>query len=154
MSKLLILGLGGRGRMVGEVARGLGRWDAVAFLDDAVHEEDVVGKCMDYTALAGQYEEAVAAFGDNRLRLAWTHRLEEAGYRVPSIVHPTAIVSPSVRMGAGCLVLHSAIINTNTTLGAACLVNSGALVDHDNQLGDGVHVNLHATIRAWCSMPP
>ena len=51
-------------------------------------------------------------------------------------------------------VLHGAIINTNTVLGAACLVNSGALVDHDNVLEDGVHVNLHATIKAWCHMEP
>lgn len=154
MSKLLILGLGGLGRMVGEVAAGLGRWEEIAFLDDAVHDAQIVGRCMDYTVLTGQYEEAVAAFGDNRLRLAWTRRLMEAGYRVPCIVHPSAVVSPSVQLGVGCLVLQGAIINTNTELGMACLVNSGALVDHDNQLGDGVHVNLHTTIKAWCSLAP
>ena len=153
MSKLLIMGLGGLGRMVGEVAAQLGRWEEIAFLDDAVHDAHIVGKCMDYTLLTNQYEEAVAAFGDNRLRLAWTRRLMEAGYRVPCIVHPSAVVSPSVQMGEGCLVLHGAIVNTNTALGMACLVNSGALVDHDNRLEDGVHVNLHATIKAWCNMP-
>ena len=62
---------------------------------DAVRGADVAGKCMDYTSLTGEYPEAVAAFGDNRLRLAWTRRLLDAGYRVPSVVHPTAIVSPS-----------------------------------------------------------
>ena len=154
MSKLLILGAGGLGQMVGEVARAAGNWDGVAFLDDAVRGADVAGKCMDYTSLTGEYPEAVAAFGDNRLRLAWTRRLLDAGYRVPSVVHPTAIVSPSAVLGPGCLVLHGAIINTNTVLGAACLVNSGALVDHDNVLEDGVHVNLHATIKAWCHMEP
>ena len=154
MSKLLILGMGGLGRMVGEMAAGLRRWEEIAFLDDAVRDGQVVGRCMDYTVLTGRYEEAIAAFGDNRLRLAWTHRLMEAGYRVPCIVHPSAIVSPSVWMGAGCLVLHGAIVNTNAVLGMACLVNSGALVDHDNRLEDGVHVNLHATIKAWCHMPP
>ena len=152
MSKLLILGLGGLGRMVGEVADSLGCWEEIAFLDDAVRGERVVGKCMDCTALTDRYDEAVAAFGDNRLRLAWTRRLLEAGYHVPCVVHPTAIVSPSAVLGAGCLILHGAIVNTNTALGMACLVNSGALVDHDNQLEDAVHVNLHATIKAWCHM--
>ena len=69
MSKLLILGAGGLGQMVGEVARAAGNWDGVAFLDDAVRGADVAGKCMDYTSLTGEYPEAVAAFGDNRLRL-------------------------------------------------------------------------------------
>ena len=78
MSKLLILGAGGLGQMVGEVARAAGNWDGVAFLDDAVRGADVAGKCMDYTSLTGEYPEAVAAFGDNRLRLAWTRRLLDA----------------------------------------------------------------------------
>lgn len=88
MSKLLILGAGGLGQMVGEVARAAGNWDGVAFLDDAVRGADVAGKCMDYTSLTGEYPEAVAAFGDNRLRLAWTRRLLDAGYRVPSVAAP------------------------------------------------------------------
>ncbi|MFR1786244.1 MAG: hypothetical protein ACLSWY_09865 [Ruthenibacterium lactatiformans] len=165
MSKLLILGAGGLARWWGSGAR-RGNWDGVAFLDDAVRGADVAGKCMDYTSLTGEYPEAVAAFGDNRLRLAWTRRLLDAGYRVPSVVHPTAIVSPSAVLGPGCLVLHGAIINTNTALGAACLVNSGALVDHDNVLEDGVrqsarhHQGLvpHGAVRAPrrppCCIPP
>lgn len=149
MSKLLILGAGGLGRMVGEVAAAQGCWDHIAFLDDAVHGPNVAGRCVDYLALKEEYPQAVAAFGDNRLRLSWTEKLLEAGYQVPCIIHPTAIVSPSVTMGEGCLILHGAILNTNTQLGKACLVNSGALVDHDNRLEDGVHINLHATIKAW-----
>ena len=43
MSKLLILGAGGLGQMVGEVARAAGNWDGVAFLDDAVRGADVAG---------------------------------------------------------------------------------------------------------------
>ena len=152
MSKLLILGAGGLGRMVGEVAAVQGCWDHIAFLDDAVHGPNVAGRCVDYLALKEEYPQAVAAFGDNRLRLSWTEKLLEAGYQVPCIIHPTAIVSPSVTMGEGCLILHGAILNTNTRLGKACLVNSGALVDHDNRLEDGVHINLHATIKAWCHM--
>ena len=34
MSGLLVIGAGGHGLVVAEVAQALGRWDAVAFLDD------------------------------------------------------------------------------------------------------------------------
>ena len=105
MYELLIVGCGGLGRMVGEVALATGKWSGVRFLDDAVRGEAVVGKCVDYTELTGKYPEAVAAFGENRLRLAWAEKLLAAGYRVPSVVHPTAIVSPSAQLGEGCLVL-------------------------------------------------
>ncbi len=152
MSDLLILGKGGLGRMTGEVAKATGRWERIVFLDDAVRGADVVGKCADYDTLAGRYPQAVCALGDNHLRLDWTKKLLAAGYEVPCVVHPTAVISPSAVLGAGCLVLHGAIVSTNTKLGMACLVNSGAVVDHDNRLADGVHVNLHSVVKAWCKL--
>ncbi|MEF9969710.1 MAG: phosphotransferase [Ruthenibacterium sp.] len=150
--KLLILGAGGLGRMIGEVAADTGEYTTISFLDDALREADIVGKCVDYTALSKQYPYALAAFGDNALRLCWTQKLESAGYIVPVLCHPTAIVSKSAEIGAGTMILQSAIINTKTLLGKACLINSAALVDHDNILEDGVHVNLNATIKAWCHL--
>ncbi len=152
MANLLILGAGGLGQMVGEVARATGNWDKVSYLDDAVRGRDVVGTLTDYTVKKEEYPQAVAAFGNNRLRLAWTNRLMKEGYSVPSVIHPTAIISESAEIGEGCLILHGAIVNTNTKLGKACLINSGALVDHDNILEEGVHVNLHSTIRGWCHL--
>ncbi len=152
MADLLIVGAGGLGRMIGEVAAAQSAWEHIAFLDDAVHGPAVVGRCADYTALAGRYSQAVAAFGDNRLRLAWTKRLLAAGYTVPCVVHPSAVVSPSAQLGEGCLVLQNAIVNTRAQLGMACLVNSGAVVDHDAALGRGVHVNLHTVVKAWARL--
>ncbi|MEI3015168.1 MAG: hypothetical protein V8T36_10965 [Ruthenibacterium lactatiformans] len=73
MSELLIVGCGGLGRMVGEVALATGKWSGVRFLDDAVRGEAVVGKCVDYTELTGKYPEAVAAFGETAC--AWRGRV-------------------------------------------------------------------------------
>ena len=47
MKRLLILGAGGFGHMIQETALMLGYEEAV-FLDDAVRDKDVVGKCCDY----------------------------------------------------------------------------------------------------------
>ncbi len=152
MANLLIIGAGGLGRMVGEVAQSTGEYQAIAFLDDAVRGADIAGKCVDYKGLTGTYTHAIAAFGDNALRLKWTQRLLSVGYVVPALVHPSAFVSPSATLGEGCLVLHKAVINTNTHLGKACLINSAAVVDHDNVLEAGVHVNLNSTIKAWCHL--
>ena len=98
MKSLLILGAGGFGQMVKETAIQLG-YEEIVFLDDAAFGKDVVGKCCDYTAKYGEYKMAVAAFGNNHTRLFWTDKLLEAGYEVPSIVHPSAIVSPSAVLG-------------------------------------------------------
>ncbi len=138
--------------MVGEVAKAMGVYDKIHYLDDAIRGENIVGALGDYVDLKEHYSGAVAAFGNNRLRLDWANRLMKAGFDAPSIIHPSAIISESAQIGKGNLILHGAIINTNVKTGVSCLINSGALIDHDCILHDGVHVNLHTTMRAMCTM--
>ena len=111
-----------------------------------------VGKCCDYTAKYGEYKMAVAAFGNNHTRLFWTDKLLEAGYDVPSIVHPSAIVSPSAVLGPGCFIMQRAVVNTHTHVDRAALVNSGAVVDHDSVVCAGAHVGLGSVVKANCTI--
>ena len=74
MKSLLILGAGGFGHMIQETAWLLG-YEDVVFLDDAVKDKDVVGKCCDYKSFLEKYDTAVAALGDNNMRLFWTEKL-------------------------------------------------------------------------------
>lgn len=141
MKSLLILGAGGFGQMVKETALQLG-YEEVVFLDDAAFGKDVIGKCCDYTAKCEEYMRAVAAFGNNYTRLFWTDKLLEAGYEVPAMVHPSAIVSPSAVLEAGCFIMQRAVVNTHTRVERAALVNSGAVVDHDSVVCAGAHVGL------------
>lgn len=151
MRSLLILGAGGFGQMVKETAIQLG-YTNVVFLDDAAFGKDVVGKCCDYAAKREEYETAVAAFGNNHTRLFWTDKLLEAGYDVPAFVHPSAIVSPSAVLGAGCFVMQRAVVNTHTRIERAALVNSGAVVDHDSVVCAGAHVGLGSVVKANCTI--
>ena len=135
MSNLLILGAGGFGHMVYECARQSGKYEEIAFLDDAAKDSRVIGKCVDYQIWREKFPHAVAAFGNNRMRLAWVEKLQEAGFDVPCLCHPSAIVSPSVQMEAGCFVMQRAVLNTHVKLGKGVLINSGAIVDHDSDVG-------------------
>ena len=94
METLLVLGAGGLGRVVGEIALETGLYDRTVYLDDAVRGGEVIGKCGDYRSLVNTFPSAIAAFGDNRLRLFWTQKLQDAGFSVPTLVHPRAYVSP------------------------------------------------------------
>ena len=93
MKSLLILGAGGFGRMVAETAQVLG-YEKVVFLDDAVKDEAVIGICCDYEIRHKEYPVAVAAFGNNKMRLYWTDKLLEEGYE-------TSVCSCKSECGAG-----------------------------------------------------
>lgn len=149
MKDLLILGAGGFGHMIQETAKLLG-YEKAVFLDDAVRDPDVVGKCCDYESFLGQYDTAVAALGDNNMRLHWTEKLMEAGYDVPAIIHPSAVVSPSASVGKGSFIMQRAIVNTHTVVEHGVLINSGAVVDHDSFVERGAHIGLGSVVKANC----
>lgn len=151
MGGLLILGAGGMGRMMQETALQLG-YEDIAFLDDAKKEKDVIGKCCDYENFLQKYDAAIAAFGDNNMRLFWTEKLMEAGYQVPTLIHPTAVVSPNATVGRGCFILQRAVVNRDTVMEHAVLINSGAVVDHDAYLSSGVHIGLGSVVKAYCTI--
>mgnify|MGYP000158138129 CR=1 FL=1 len=71
---------------------------------------------------------------------------------MPSIVHPSAIVSPSAVLGPGCFIMQRAVVNTHTHVDRAALVNSGAVVDHDSVVCAGAHVGLGSVVKANCTI--
>lgn len=151
MKNLLILGAGGFGYMIKETAHLCG-YGEVVFLDDAVKDKEVVGKCCDYLNFKSEFDMAVAAFGDNNMRLLWTERLIEAGYQVPAIIHPSATVSPSAVIGAGSFVMQRAVVNTHTVVEQGVLINSGAIVDHNSYISKGAHIGLGSVVKSNCTI--
>lgn len=138
---LLILGGGGHGRVVAEIARDLGLGD-FARLDDDPAVTGVLGPlaCCAEPGLRQRYSRALVAIGQGPLRLQWLDRLQQLGFACPPLVHPTAWVSPTAQLGAGTVVMPQAAVMAGSQLGQGCIVNTCASVDHDCLLADGVHV--------------
>ena len=145
MKKLLILGAGGYGKTVADVAAQLG-YTAVDFLDD--HNPAALAPCADYSRLAGNYDGIYPAFGNNDFRVKWLRLLMAEGIPVPTLVHPRAYVSPRAKLGTGTVVLPMAVVNTNVTVGMGCIINIGALIDHDTVIEDGTHLAPGAIVKA------
>lgn len=143
-ASLLILGAGGHGRVIAETAQRAGLYKRIAFLDDSGASEcggfAILGCFNEYTRFADRFADATVALGDNMMRLSWLRRLEEAGYRLPVLIHPSAVVGRGAVIGKGSVVLSGAVVVTGAALGIGCIVNTLAGVDHDCRLGDGVHI--------------
>ncbi len=148
MRKLLILGAGGYGKTVADLAEQLGIYDRIAFLDDGKSGPNVLGGCGEYAMFADDDTEIYPAFGNNALRMRWMETLEEEGIPVPGLIHPRAYVSPKASIGAGSVVLPLAVVNTGVTVGSGCIINIGALLDHDCVVEDGVHLAPGAVVKA------
>ena len=141
MKKLVILGSGGYGRTVYDVAEQLGY--SITVLDDS-DKEHPLDSFLHYISDDTQF---IPAFGNNEFRLEWLERIENAGGKPATLIHPLAYVSPRAHVSEGCVILPGAVINTGTRIGKGCIINLGATVDHDVIIEDGVHLCIRCIIK-------
>lgn len=149
--RLIILGAGGYGRTVADIAAQTDRYDRICFLDDS--STDAIGICAEYQNFKEINTEYYPAFGNNVFRLEWMKKLQQDGCTITTIIHPSAYVSPTAKLGVGSVIMPGAIVNTGTVVKEGCIINCGAIVDHDCVLGEGVHVCLGAIVKAENSIP-
>ena len=145
MKKLAILGASGHGKVLADIAL-LQGWDEVIFFDDAWPEKQAVSRwpiAGDGAALlrrAGDFDGVAIGIGHCATRLEKHPLLAKAGFVLPVLQHPTAIVSTYAQLGAGSVLMAGSVVNVDAQIGTACIINTGATVDHDCVLADGVHI--------------
>ena len=148
MRRLIILGAGGFGQTVADLARQSGKYSEICFLDDGKAGPGILGKISDFAAFGSGDTEMLPALGNNHLRLELARKIELAGMVLASLVHARAYVSPEAEIAAGTVILPMAVVNSHCKVGRACIINCGAIIDHGCIIEDGVHVCVGAAVNA------
>lgn len=136
---MYLFGASGHGKVIKDILNANGV-KVEAFVDDNLNVNECGGHLVlhDATGLS----PIIVSIGVNRIRKMIVERLKENN---PTIVygiaiHPSAIVSPSAKIGEGTVVMAGAVINADAVIGKHCIVNTGATVDHDCVVEDYCHV--------------
>lgn len=156
---MIIVGSGGHAKVCIDIARRTGEFELAGLLDDdpaakgkVVAGLEVLGGRELLTSLISEgVTHGFCAIGHNAFRLDITQHLLDAGFEVPILKHPSAVVGDDVTVGVGTVFVAGSVVNPCCRLGMACLINTCCSVDHDNELGDAVHicpgVHLGGTVR-------
>jgi len=144
--KIVIYGAGGHGLVVAEAAEASG-WTVVGFFDDGMHE----GKPVERWKVLAQEKVGVATgviigIGENVTRGRIFDRMVRAHRRLETIVHPTAWLSPSAKIGRGVCIGAHAVVNARAQVADGAIINSAAVVEHDCQIGEHAHVGPNAAL--------
>ncbi|MBP2657628.1 MAG: sugar O-acyltransferase, sialic acid O-acetyltransferase NeuD family protein [Firmicutes bacterium] len=145
MKKLLIVGAGGHGRVIADIALKMNKWQQIAFLDDDTTVKssmgyDVIGTSSKALNLIEEYSIFVA-IGSNEIREMIYKQIKTAGATVPKLIHPSTNIGVQVEIGEGTVMMAGAIVNCGSKIGEGCIVNTGATIDHDATIGDYVHIS-------------
>lgn len=74
------------------------------------------------------------------------HQIHKLDLKTISIVHNSAYIAPSVKIGQGVSVLINAVIHTNTEVGDFNCINTAAVIEHDCDLGRNIFIQPKAVL--------
>lgn len=150
MSRLLIIGAGGHGRVVCDAASLTHRYSEIAFLDDRFGSMDdpfpdhpLIGRASDAFALSRE-TEFIVAIGNNGIRERVMDQLAQAGLTLATVIHPAAVIGRSVTVREGTVIMAGAVVQTGAHIGRGCILNTASSVDHDDVIGDFTHISVGA----------
>lgn len=159
---LVIIGCGGFGREVADIVDAVNiiepTWNLLGFLDDAPSEEnvsraqrrgsDVLGTVIDFRHAGAVC--FVVGVGSPKSRRALVAAAEAVGLSPATMVHPTANVGASVRLGVGTVVAGHVDIGADTIIGAHVHLDRAVQVGHDSTIEDFATAHPAAVVSGAC----
>jgi len=151
LPKMVIVGAGGHARVLAEIVYLSKQFQLVGFTDPdpklkgmMIFDAPVLGADGILAGLRSQGVEnaiiGVGSSGNNHARSLLFEEIIRIGFQPAVLIHPTAVLSSTIKIGRGVAVMARAVINPYTRIGDNVIVNTGAIIEHDCILGDHVHV--------------
>ena len=136
MSKnIYIYGASGHGLVVADIARACG-YDDVIFIDDGDNEYPSFEDIKRTSGIPVAF-----GIGSNSIRAKLFERVQNSGFEIVSLIHPSAIISSSVTIGKGTVIMPNVVVNAKATIGNGVILNSSCVVEHDCMIDDFVHIS-------------
>ncbi|MDA7474079.1 acetyltransferase [Candidatus Pelagibacter ubique] len=148
--KLAIIGAGGHGKVVGEIAL-LNHYKIIDFFDDRANEIklfpfNIVGN-LDYLKdHLKDYDFFFVAIGDNQIRNDKLEWLKKYKVNVISLVHPKSTVSKFSSLGIGACIMANAAVNPGTSIKEGVIINTSASIDHDCIIEKFAHISPNCSL--------
>ena len=154
-NKIILLGAGGHAKSVIDSIERANKFQIEGLISNDVGESklesySIIG-CDDdleriYQAGIKYAFITVGYLGEGQTRAVLYKKLRQIGYKIPSIIDPTAIIANSAQIGEGSFIAKKAVVNSNASIGNMCIINTAAIVEHDCCVEDYAHISVSAVL--------
>ncbi len=164
-----IYGSGGCGQEVKDIADILKVWDEIIYIDDTVERDLFKGiKRMPFDAFdqiyAKENAEIIIALGEPEYRIMLYKKVKEKGYTFANVIHPSAFISPSAKMGRGLIIKPWVVVSCDAVIGDnvriesfsgighGCIVressqlSAGVIMGGESEIGEGTYIGMNVPI--------
>lgn len=156
MKKIVLVGAGGHCKVIIEIIRSTNQYEIIGITDtnkqtgEYILDVPILGNDEYLKVLFNKGIECaflcVGALSNPNIRNKMYSMIKDIGFQIPILIHQTAIISQSAKIGFGTCIMAGVIIEADTTIGENCIINSGAIVEHDCKIGMNTHISPGACI--------
>ena len=148
--KLAIIGAGGHGKVVGEIAL-LNQYQTIDFFDDRVNEIkeypfNIIHNVNFLNHHFNDYDDYFVAIGDNQIRNDKIEWLKKNNLNIINLLHPKSTISKFCSLQKGVCVMANAVINPGTLIKEGVIINTSASIDHDCVIEKFSHISPNCSV--------
>ena len=109
-------------------------------IDALIDDNTEINELHGYKVLHGITDASpvIVSIGSNSIR---KNIVEKLSGEFGKAIHPSAIISPTVKIGEGTVVMQGSIIQSDSIIGKHCIINTKASIDHECVIGDYAHIS-------------
>jgi sugar O-acyltransferase (sialic acid O-acetyltransferase NeuD family) len=155
MKKLIIIGAGGMGRAIYNLAmlsKGYGsEYEIKGFIDDNINAlvefegfPSILNTIKDYQI--SEDDIFVNSMGNVGSKNKCNINILNKGGKFINLIHPKASLQLYSKIGIGCIILENAVISVNAIVGDFTLIQTGAIVGHDVVVGSGSRIDNYVVL--------
>jgi sugar O-acyltransferase (sialic acid O-acetyltransferase NeuD family) len=161
MNEIFIVGAGGLGREVRSwlpaCLSSKSQWRIAGFLNDDLDALEAMAGYEDtpiVSTIRGFYPMPnhwlVMAIADPINKKAIVNLLIERNAKFLTVIHPTANVASSAKIGEGSILYPLSTVHCEASLGSFVVLNSYSNVGHDSSIGDWSTLSGHVDVTGRC----
>ncbi|NAW98854.1 MULTISPECIES: acetyltransferase [unclassified Vibrio] len=149
MNSLAIIGAGGHGKVIADIASQCG-YELIDFYDDGKQAGQIFGAWKvkgtveDLEKQQSDYCGIVVAIGQNDVRSALIQKF--ALQKRITLIHPSSVISIHAQIGAGTVIMPRAVVNAFAQIGEGVIINTSSVVEHDCRIGNFSHISPGAVL--------
>lgn len=149
MKKFAIFGASGHGRVIFDMIKNNG-FEVKYIIDDNPQNKEI-GKIPaisreEFLALEDFSLSIALGVGDNTLRQKLYEFFTSFNFGLPSIIHKSAIISPSAIIEEACVIMPNVVVNANALVKKGTILNTSCVLEHDCIVGEFSHLSPNSTL--------
>ena len=148
--KIAIIGAGGHGKVVGEIAL-LNQYKTIDFFDDQIYQIKnfpfkIIGNLELLKKNIKNYDNFFVAIGDNKIRFDKISWVKNEKKNIVKLIHPKSTISQFSSIELGSCVMANAVINAGTYIKEGVIINTSSSIDHDCLIEDYAHISPNCSL--------